>query len=83
MSDLAHGLAPKMRPISPRRSAIVCALDIGTSKIVCLIARLKPQHCGIDIRSWEKNSCRNGAQIFHAMMQLDAQRQRPVIMRAR
>ena len=34
MSELAHGLAPKMKPISRRRSAIVCALDIGTSKIV-------------------------------------------------
>ena len=36
MNDLAHGLAPKMKPISRRRSAIVCALDIGTSKIVCV-----------------------------------------------
>jgi cell division protein FtsA len=43
MSDLTHGLAPKMKPISRRRSAIVCALDIGTSKIVCAIARLKPR----------------------------------------
>jgi cell division protein FtsA len=43
VSDLAHGLAPKMKPISRRRSAIVCALDIGTSKIVCVIARLKPR----------------------------------------
>lgn len=43
MSELAHGLAPKMKPISRRRSAIVCALDIGTSKIVCAIARLKPR----------------------------------------
>jgi cell division protein FtsA len=43
MSDLAHGLAPKMKPISRRRSAIVCALDIGTSKIVCVIAKLKPR----------------------------------------
>ena len=32
-----------MKPVSPRRSAIVAALDIGTSKIVCLIARLEPQ----------------------------------------
>ena len=32
-----------MKPVSPRRSAIVAALDIGTSKIVCLIAQLKPQ----------------------------------------
>ena len=37
------GLTPKMKPVSPRRSAIVAALDVGTSKIVCLIARLKPQ----------------------------------------
>jgi cell division protein FtsA len=32
-----------MKPVSPRRTAIVAALDIGTSKVVCLIARLKPQ----------------------------------------
>jgi cell division protein FtsA len=32
-----------MKPVSPRRSAAVAALDIGTSKIVCLIARLEPQ----------------------------------------
>jgi cell division protein FtsA len=31
-----------MRPLAPRRTAIVSALDIGTSKIACLIARLKP-----------------------------------------
>jgi cell division protein FtsA len=43
MSDLAHGLAPKMKPIARKRSAIVCALDIGTSKIVCVIAKLKPR----------------------------------------
>jgi len=43
VSDLAHGLAPKMKPISRKRSAIVCGLDIGTSKIVCVIARLKPR----------------------------------------
>jgi cell division protein FtsA len=32
-----------MKPVSPRRSAAVAALDIGTSKIVCMIARLEPQ----------------------------------------
>jgi cell division protein FtsA len=42
MSD-HDALTPKMKPISPRRSGIVCALDIGTSKVVCLIARLKPR----------------------------------------
>jgi len=44
MSPLQHGLTPKMKPISPRRSAVICTLDIGTSKVACLIARLKP--CG-------------------------------------
>ena len=42
MSSLQYGLAPKMKPVSPRRPALVAALDIGTSKIVCLIARLTP-----------------------------------------
>ena len=42
MSD-HDALTPKMKPISPRRSGIVCALDIGTSKVACLIARLKPR----------------------------------------
>jgi len=37
------GLTPKMKPVSPRRSAVVAALDVGTSKIVCLIAKLEPQ----------------------------------------
>src|SRR6185503_10198343 len=32
-----------MRPLPTRRSALVCALDIGTSKVVCLIARLSPR----------------------------------------
>jgi cell division protein FtsA len=37
------GLTPKMKPVSPTRPAVVAALDIGTSKIVSLIARLEPQ----------------------------------------
>jgi len=43
MSSLGHGLAPKMRPLSTKRTALVAALDIGTSKIACLIGRLKPR----------------------------------------
>ena len=43
MTVFRHGLTPKMKPLSPRRTALVSALDVGTSKIVCLIARLKPQ----------------------------------------
>ncbi|MCQ3943768.1 MAG: cell division protein FtsA, partial [Alphaproteobacteria bacterium] len=42
MTLLHYGLAPKMKPVSPRRSALVAALDVGTSKIVCMIARLEP-----------------------------------------
>jgi cell division protein FtsA len=41
-ATLHYGLTPKMRPIAPRRSALVAALDIGSSKIACLIARLRP-----------------------------------------
>ena len=43
MNPLQHGLTPKTKPLSPRRSALVAALDVGTSKIACLIARLRPQ----------------------------------------
>jgi cell division protein FtsA len=43
MSVLQFGLTPKAKPLSPKRSALVAALDVGTSKVVCLIARLKPQ----------------------------------------
>src|SRR5919202_2047777 len=43
MSSLGHGLAPKMKPLSVKRSALVAALDIGTSKVACLVARLKPR----------------------------------------
>ncbi|MFA6267515.1 MAG: cell division protein FtsA, partial [Pseudolabrys sp.] len=43
MTVLRFGLTPKMKPVSPRRSAVVAGLDIGTSKAVCLIARLEPQ----------------------------------------
>lgn len=43
MSPLHYGLTPKMRPVAPRRSALIAALDIGTDKLVCLIARLKPR----------------------------------------
>jgi cell division protein FtsA len=43
MSSLEHGLTPKMKPVSAKRSAVVCALDIGTSKVACLIGRLTPR----------------------------------------
>ncbi|MBX6426529.1 MAG: cell division protein FtsA [Variibacter sp.] len=42
MNPLRYGITPKMKPLAPRRTAIVSALDIGSSKIACLIARLRP-----------------------------------------
>ncbi|MEI7804552.1 MAG: cell division protein FtsA [Hyphomicrobiales bacterium] len=42
MSGLHVGLTPKMKPVSPKRAAVVAALDVGTSKIACLIAKLEP-----------------------------------------
>lgn len=38
----SRGLTPRMRPLSARRSAHLCVLDVGTSKVVCLIAHLMP-----------------------------------------
>ena len=43
MTVLRFGVTPKMKPVSPRRAAVVAGLDIGTSKVVCVIARLEPQ----------------------------------------
>jgi cell division protein FtsA len=43
MNALRSGLTPKMKPLPQKRSVLVAALDIGTSKIVCLIGRLKPR----------------------------------------
>lgn len=43
MNSLQLGFAPKMKPVSPKRAAIVAALDVGTSKVVCAIARLEPR----------------------------------------
>lgn len=42
----AGAYTPRMRPLSGRRSAHVCALDVGASKIVCLIAKLTPVAAG-------------------------------------
>lgn len=36
-------VVPRMRPLSSKRSTIISVLDIGTSKICCLIARLQPR----------------------------------------
>jgi cell division protein FtsA len=33
---------PKTKPLSLKRSAMVAVIDVGTSKVACLIARLRP-----------------------------------------
>ena len=47
----------RMRPISARKSAILCVLDIGSSKIVCLIARLAPMEAS-DMLRGRTHRCR-------------------------
>ncbi|RIK97789.1 MAG: cell division protein FtsA [Proteobacteria bacterium] len=42
MTALDRGQTPKTRPTPHNRTALVAALDIGTSKIACMIARLRP-----------------------------------------
>ena len=46
MSLQDHGLTPRLRPLSTRRSATLSVLDVGTSKIVCIIAELRPVTAG-------------------------------------
>jgi cell division protein FtsA len=42
MSGLDRAQTPKTRPMPAKRTALVASLDIGTSKIACMIARLRP-----------------------------------------
>jgi cell division protein FtsA len=42
MSGLDRAQTPKTRPMPTKRTALVASLDVGTSKIACMIARLKP-----------------------------------------
>jgi cell division protein FtsA len=42
MSGMLYGMTPKMRPPSARRSTLLAALDLGTTKVSCVIARLEP-----------------------------------------
>ena len=46
----AQYYTPRMKPLSARKSAILCALDVGTSKVACLIARLTPNAQGDALR---------------------------------
>ena len=42
MTGLYQFQTPKTRPVPQRRSTLAASLDIGTSKVACMIARLKP-----------------------------------------
>jgi len=42
MTGLDRNQTPKTRPMAQKRTALVASLDIGTSKIACMVARLKP-----------------------------------------
>jgi cell division protein FtsA len=42
MSNFSHGITPKMRPLSARKSAVLAVLDLGTTKVSCVVARLEP-----------------------------------------
>ena len=42
MTGLDRTQTPKTRPMPHKRGGLVACLDIGTSKIACMIARLKP-----------------------------------------
>src|SRR5450432_210943 len=43
-------LTPRLRQIPPRRNAVLSVLDVGASKIVCLIARLTPTPASDQLR---------------------------------
>lgn len=42
---------PRMRPVSTRKPALLSVLDVGTSKIVCLVARLDPMEPSETLRT--------------------------------
>src|SRR5258707_2257369 len=42
MTGLDRNQPRKTRPMAHKRTALVASLDIGTSKIACMIARLRP-----------------------------------------
>jgi hypothetical protein len=54
MSLFSQGLTPRLKPLSSRKSATLSVLDIGTSKVVCLIAELLTGCAGAPI--WPASS---------------------------
>ncbi len=46
MSLFSQGLTPRLKPLSSRKAATLSVLDVGTTKVVCLIAELHPMEAG-------------------------------------
>ena len=46
MRRMPGDVTPRLKPMPPRRAIDFSVLDIGTSKVVCLIGRLKPVDTG-------------------------------------
>ncbi|MFM9974488.1 MAG: cell division protein FtsA [Beijerinckiaceae bacterium] len=42
MSGFSHGMTPKMRPLSARKSTVLAVMDLGATKVSCVIAKLEP-----------------------------------------
>ena len=42
MSHRHPSLTPRLKPLSPRKSTVLSVIDIGTTKVACLVARLDP-----------------------------------------
>jgi cell division protein FtsA len=42
MKALPQGVTPRLKPLPPRRQIDISVLDVGTTKVVCLIGRLRP-----------------------------------------
>lgn len=53
----SHSITPRMKPLSARKSAILCVLDVGTSKVACIIARLMPAEPS-DLLRGRTHACR-------------------------
>lgn len=45
-----HLVPPRMKQLPPRRATTLAVLDVGTSKIACLIARLTPEPEGSGVK---------------------------------
>lgn len=46
MRSFEHAVTPRLKPMPPKRAIDFSVLDVGTSKVACLIGRLKPLEAG-------------------------------------